>query len=158
MLRLSKLTDYGIVVSACLARSAPQLLSASEVASRTGIAAPTVSKLLKGLARSGLVVSERGAKGGYRLSRAAGDISIADVVDALEGPVALTECISAAGQCEQESHCDARANFELINGAILDALERVSVAEMVQGPRRQYVALDASDAVSRRAQALNEPL
>ncbi len=156
MLRLSKLTDYGIVVSACLARSAMELLSASEVAARTGIAAPTVSKLLKGLGRSGLVVSERGAKGGYRLSRAAEDISIADVVDALEGPVALTECISAAGHCEQESHCDARANFELINAAILDALERVSVAQMVEGPQRQYVDLDVTGSMGRREGSMNE--
>ncbi|MDZ7751163.1 MAG: SUF system Fe-S cluster assembly regulator [Gammaproteobacteria bacterium] len=156
MLRLSKLTDYGIVVSACLARAATDLLSASEVAARTGIAAPTVSKLLKGLGRAGLVISERGAKGGYRLSRAAGDISIADVVDALEGPVALTECISAVGHCEQESHCDARANFELINAAILDALERVSVAEMVHGPQHQYVHLDVTGMVSPREDSMNE--
>lgn len=149
MLRLSKLTDYGIVVATCLGEAASELLSATEVAARTGVAPPTVSKLLKHLARAGLVQSERGAKGGYRLARPAAQISIAEVVDALEGPVALTECISSEGHCEQEDHCNVRANFQLINAAILDALERVSVAEMIKPPGRQYVDLSLPAATGR---------
>lgn len=146
MLRLSKLTDYGIVVATCLGEAADELLAASEVATRTGVASPTVSKLLKRLTRAGLVSSERGAKGGYRLARPPADIAVAEVVSALEGPVALTECISSRGNCEQESHCNVRANFQLINAAILDALERVSVADMIQPPDRQYVALEVDRA------------
>ncbi len=131
MLRLSKLTDYGIVVMTYLAREPERVHAANEVAAGTRISLPTVSKVLKLLSRGGLVLSCRGAKGGYRLARAAEAISVAEVIDAMEGPVAVTECSSAAGTCVQESHCSIRANWQRINDAIRVALHGVSLAEMV---------------------------
>ena len=103
MLRISKLTDYGTVLLAHLAATPSVVCSAADVASATGIALPTVSKLLKSLARSGLVTSTRGANGGYQLSRSPQDISAADIIDALEGPVSITECSSAESLCMHES-------------------------------------------------------
>ncbi len=98
MLRISKLTDYGTVLLAHLAENRTAVCSAADVAEATGIALPTVSKLLKSLARSGLVTSTRGSTGGYQLSRSASAISAADVYDALEGPVSITECSSSDSQ------------------------------------------------------------
>ena len=102
MLRISKLTDYGTVLLAHLARNEDTVCSAAEVSQRTGISLPTASKLLKSLARSGIVTSTRGANGGYSLARPARDISAADIIDALEGPVSITECSAS------DSHCDIR--------------------------------------------------
>ncbi|MCP4043800.1 MAG: SUF system Fe-S cluster assembly regulator, partial [Gammaproteobacteria bacterium] len=132
MLRLSKLTDYGILVMTYLAMEPSRLHASNEIALETKVASPTVSKLLKLLSRAGLLESERGSKGGYRLARRANDISIAQVVNALEGPVALTECSSESGNCVQESSCSIRISFQRINNAILRALEEVSVAEMIE--------------------------
>jgi FeS assembly SUF system regulator len=92
MLKMSRLTDYGTGVLAYLASTGEQPHSASEVAEQTGLPTATVSKVLKVLTRSGLVVSHRGSQGGYALSRPAAQITAAEVIDALEGPVALTEC------------------------------------------------------------------
>lgn len=134
MLRLSKLTDYGVVVMTFLAEAPDEVRAANEVAACTRVALPTVSKVLKLLSRAGLVVSCRGAKGGYRLARPARSISVAAVIDALEGPLALTECSSDSLTCNQESHCTIRGNWQRINDAIRDALETVSLAEMVAPP------------------------
>ncbi len=115
-----------------LAMEPGRLHASNEVSQETQVASPTASKLLKLLSRAELVESERGSKGGYRLARRAKDISIAQVVDALEGPVALTECISDSGNCLQESSCSIRASFQRINGAIRQALEGISLEEMVR--------------------------
>ncbi len=139
MLRLSKLTDYGIVIMTCLAEEPGEIRAANEVAACTHVALPTVSKVLKLLSRSRLVVSCRGAKGGYRLSRSPEQISIAQVIDALEGPVALTECSSDSSNCSQESHCSIRGNWQRINDVIRQALEEVSLAEMVRPPTTHEV-------------------
>jgi Rrf2 family protein len=88
-----------------------------------------------------LVTSVRGARGGYRLARDPATISVAELVDALEGPVALTECSSGEGSCEQEPHCAVRVNFQRINDAIRGALAQVTLAEMVAPPRSRYVTL-----------------
>ncbi len=97
MLRITKLTDYAIVVlSTMIEPTAVDAFAARDVADRSQIPQPTVSKVLKQLARAGLVVSERGKHGGYRLARAAGTISVADIIDAVEGPIAVTECSTRA--------------------------------------------------------------
>jgi FeS assembly SUF system regulator len=142
MLRLSKLTDYGLVVMTELAREPERLHSAAGVAEATGVALPTVTKLLKLLSRAGLVRSVRGARGGYRLQREARHVSVAQVVDALEGPVALTECSSEEGLCEQEASCAIRGRFQHINDAIRAALEGVTLAEMVTPRDAQLVHLE----------------
>ncbi len=130
MLKLGKLTDYATVVMTALAADPARLRCAQELSELTHIAPPTVSKLLKMLSRSGLLESIRGAHGGYRLVRHPSQITMADVVAAVEGPIALTECASRPGCCSIESHCGVRGNWRLINSAIRQALESVSLEQM----------------------------
>jgi FeS assembly SUF system regulator len=132
MLRISKLTDYGTVVLAHLATHQASVRSAAGVAQVTGIALPTVSKLLKLLARAGLVTSTRGASGGYRLSRPPQDISAADVIDALDGPVSITECSASDGDCEHEDVCSVGGAWQRINVAIRRALQDVTLNDLVR--------------------------
>ncbi len=131
MLRISRLTDYATVVMTCLAASPDQVLSTTQIAECTRLETPTVSKLLKMLARAGLVKSFRGANGGYRLTRDAVDISLAEIVEALEGPLGMTECSLAVGQCDREAHCSVRGSWQRINRAVSGALQGVSLADML---------------------------
>ncbi len=130
MLRMSKLTDYGTMVLAQLAANGGGLSTASQVADATHLAQPTVSKLLKSLVHAGLVVSTRGVQGGYTLARPAAAISAAEILDALEGPVALTECSSTGGGCDLESYCRVGSAWQRINHTIRRALEGVSLADL----------------------------
>lgn len=130
MLRMSKLTDYGTMVLAELATNGHGLSTASQVADATHLTLPTVSKLLKSLAHSGLVVSARGVQGGYALARPAATISAAEILDALEGPVALTDCSSSNGGCDLESYCRVGSAWQRINHSIRKALESVSLADL----------------------------
>jgi FeS assembly SUF system regulator len=130
MLRISKLTDYGTVILACLASQPGRLWTASEVAERTRVGLPTVSKLLKKLQRSGLVVSTRGSHGGYQLARAAADITAAHILDALEGPFAITECSGQHSNCDLESNCRVGHAWQRVNGAIRRALTDISLAQL----------------------------
>lgn len=132
MLRISKLTDYGTVVLVQLAANAGHVCSATDVASATEIALPTVSKLLKSLARAGLVNSTRGASGGYKLARDPADISAADVIDALEGPVSITECSSSDSHCNFEHVCNVGGAWQRINVAIRHALDGVSLVDLTR--------------------------
>lgn len=135
MLRISKLTDYGTVLLAHLAGDQSTVCSAADVASATGIALPTVSKLLKLLARAGLVTSTRGSNGGYQLARDAGKISAADVIDALEGPVSITECSGSESRCEHEGVCTVGGAWQRINIAIRGALDDVSLNDLLRSSR-----------------------
>ncbi|MBI2383479.1 MAG: SUF system Fe-S cluster assembly regulator [Gammaproteobacteria bacterium] len=130
MLKLGKLTDYATVLMTVLAAETGRLHSAHDLAERTRVSAPTVSKLLKLLTKGGLVESIRGAHGGYRLARPAAAITVADIVTALEGPFGLTECSVHQGGCNIEPFCGVRANWSLINTAIRSALEAVTLAQM----------------------------
>ncbi len=132
MLRISKLTDYGTVVLAELAAHDGHVCSAAGVSSATGIGLPTVSKLLKSLAHADLVTSTRGVNGGYELARDAQDISAADVIDALEGPVSITECSSTDSHCDFESICNVGGAWQRINVAIRNALDDVSLVDLAQ--------------------------
>lgn len=132
MLRMSKLTDYGTMVLAQLAANGRGLSTASQVADATHLAQPTVSKLLKSLVHAGLVVSTRGVQGGYTLARPASAISAAEILDALEGPVAITECSSSGGGCDLESFCRVGTAWQRINHSIRRALETVSLADLQQ--------------------------
>lgn len=148
MLRISKLTDYGTVVLAHIAASDSERESAADVAAATGIGLPTVSKLLKSLARAGLVTSTRGAHGGYELARAAADISAADVIDALEGPVSITQCSSSDSLCEHEGVCNVGSAWQQINVAIRRALDDVSLIDLLHSsrpaPRFKFAGLPIS--------------
>jgi len=132
VLRISKLTDYGTVVLAHLADHDTQVSSAADVATATGIGLPTVSKLLKALAKAELVNSTRGSHGGYKLARPAATISAAEVIDALEGPVSITECSSAESQCNFESVCSVGGAWQRINVAIRRSLDEVSLADLLK--------------------------
>jgi FeS assembly SUF system regulator len=145
MLRVTKLTDYATVVLTVLAGEPEAVLSASGLAERAGLEAPTVAKVLKPLAQAGLVQAFRGVAGGYRLARPPREISLVDIVEAMEGPLAMTECSVHAGQCGIEHSCGARANWRRINDVVADALRGVSLADMTAPqPRRTIpVALAA---------------
>lgn len=129
MFKLGKLTDYGTVLMTALAVDPARLQTSQELAGSTRLAAPTVAKLLRLLGKAGLVESLRGAHGGYRLARTPDRITVADIVAALEGPIALTECAVHRG-CGIESHCGVRSNWRVINDAIRSALEAVTLAQM----------------------------
>ena len=130
MLRISRLTDYATVILASLADGG--LASAADIAQRTRIGLPTVSKLLKELQHAGLVRSVRGARGGYQLARPAASINAAEIIDAVEGPVALTECAGGAGNCGIEATCLVGHGWQRISRAIRHALVDVSLAELVR--------------------------
>ena len=130
MLRISRLTDYATVLLAALASEPQRVQTAASLAERTHIAAPTVSKLLKQLQRAGLVTSTRGPHGGYQLARPAAQISAAAILDALEGPLALTDCSVGHGQCEIEETCRVGRVWQRVNLAIRRALYDVSLAQL----------------------------
>jgi FeS assembly SUF system regulator len=130
MLRISKLTDYGTVVLACLASQPDRLWTASEVAECTRVALPTVSKLLKKLQRSGLVISARGSHGGYQLASPPAQISAVRILDALEGPFAITECSGQHSHCGIESNCRVGHTWQRVNGTIRRALSDISLAQL----------------------------
>lgn len=130
MLRISRLTDYATVILASLAGGG--LASAADIALRTHIGLPTVSKLLKQLQHAALVRSVRGAHGGYQLARPTAEINAADIIDAVEGPVALTECASGAGQCDIEATCQVGHGWQRISSAILRALTDVKLDELLR--------------------------
>ena len=130
MLKMSRLTDYGTGVLAYLAGAGARPHSTNEVAELTGLPAATVSKILKLLTRAGLVTSHRGAQGGYALARPAAEITAAEVIDALEGPVALTECSIEDRSCQLEASCLVGNAWQRINVAIRRALDEISLAEL----------------------------
>jgi FeS assembly SUF system regulator len=133
MLRMSKMTDYGIVLLTELAREPGQTRTARELAEHTRVPMPSTSKLLKSFLQAGLVVSQRGASGGYGLARAAKDIRVTDIITVLEGPLSITECgqhPSAGGSCELETVCRVRHHWRLINQTIQDALGRLTLADL----------------------------
>lgn len=130
MLRLSKLTDYAVVVLVRLS-SGDGVQTSPGIAHATGIPEPTVAKVLKALCGSGLVVSQRGARGGYRLSRQLGGVPISEVIEAIDGPIALTACVDGTvGLCEAEHICPIRGRWDPVNDAIQQALSTITLAEM----------------------------
>jgi FeS assembly SUF system regulator len=130
MLRISKMTDYAIMVMVELHASRGEVLSAHALADRSSLELPTVSKVLKLLVKVGLVESFRGANGGYSMEMDAADISVAEIIAAIEGPIAMTECSVEEGLCAQEAICSLRGNWQRISIAITKAMEGVSLAEM----------------------------
>jgi FeS assembly SUF system regulator len=156
MLRISRLTDYATVLLATLAGEPQRVQTAASLAEQTHIAAPTVSKLLKQLQRAGLVTSTRGLHGGYQLARPAAQISAAAILDALEGPVALTDCSVGHGQCEIEESCRVGRVWQRLNLAIRRSLYEVSLAQLagLDAPPARLPALDRET----KAAAARSPL
>ena len=135
MLRVTKLTDYATVVLTVLAARPETVMSAAELADQAGLESPTVSKLLKPLAQAGLVEGFRGTNGGYRLARPATAISLVEIIEAMEGPLAMTECSLHDGQCGISARCGVRTNWLRINDVVADALRGISLAEMLRHAR-----------------------
>lgn len=131
MFRLNKLTDYGIVLMAHVARGAEDMPhTARSLSKATQLPLPTVGKLMRQLSEHGLLTSHRGVNGGYNLARGAENISVADIILALEGPIGFTECSVIAGLCEMERSCSIKINSQIIGEALRDALQRVTLAEL----------------------------
>ena len=130
MLRISKMTDYAIMVMVELNASKGEVMSAHALAERSYLELPTVSKVLKLLVKVNLVASYRGANGGDSLERDAEDISVAEIIAAIEGPIAMTECSVEEGLCAQESICSLRGNWQRISIAVAKAMQAVALAEM----------------------------
>ena len=151
MFRLSRITDYGIVLMAHIAEQPDGALhSARDVADRTQLPLPVVSKILKSLTRKGLLRSHRGSKGGYSLERAAGEISVPDLITALDGPIRLTECASHTGACANEPSCHVREPWQRINAAVEEALARITLADLISPATDRILSL-ASLGVDTRA-------
>lgn len=131
MLKIGKLTDYATVILSYMAKDAGHMHAAQEVSDATGITLPTVSKILKLMIRAKLLTSIRGAKGGYLLARLPERITVAAIIQAMEGPIALTECNASHKNCEQASGCEIQGNWGLINQKISNALESVTLADMI---------------------------
>ena len=132
MIRMTKTADYGIVLMTRMASRPDRIFTAVELSNQVQLPHPTVSKVLKILTRNALLVSHRGAKGGYSLAREPEAIPVEEVITALDGPIAITECIDdTPGECGQESTCEVKGNWQRINDAIRQALATISLADMM---------------------------
>lgn len=136
MLRLGKLTDYAIVMLTAMAdRDQPdQVLSATEIAAMTHLELTTVQKILKALTKSGLILSYRGVKGGYRLAHDPARTTVAAIIAAMEGPIGMTECSITPGTCTQEAYCQVQSNWRRISRAVEKSLEGITLSDMIAPP------------------------
>ncbi len=141
MIRLTNLADYAVVVMTAAARSPGRRFSAAEIAAETGVPAPTAAKLAGILSKVGLLTSSRGVTGGVELGRAATEISIADIVEAVDGPIAVTQCLHEGNHdCALESSCAVRPHWPVINGRIREALVDVTLADIIGAPVKKELA------------------
>lgn len=152
MLRISKLTDYSTVILSEMARSHNNSFTTSELSLTTGIAQPTVSKVLKLLGKSSLVISSRGVNGGYRLAEQPERISVAQIIDAMEGPIGITECCTTSETCEQYGQCHISGNWGVINRAIENTLRTITLADLVS-PAEALVNMASITQLQPQAQA-----
>jgi len=134
MIRLGKLTDYGLVLMTCMANNQDRpVRTARDLAVESRLPRPTVSKLLKELLQGGLLVSQLGIKGGYSLAKAPREISVAEIIAVLEGPIALTECSTdVSGLCDLEPCCPIKNNQRIISQAVRGALGSVMLSDLIQ--------------------------
>lgn len=130
MLRMGKMTDYATVVLASLAHEPARHRAAAELAHSTRLSRPTVSKVLKGLQRAGMVLSARGVQGGYRLARRPDEITATQILDVFEGPIAITECSGASSRCGIERECRVGGGWQRVNAAIRRALDDVTLHQL----------------------------
>ena len=142
MLRITKLADYGIVILTYLASNRESTYTARDMSRIVQLPHPVVSKILKQLGKAGLLTSQRGTKGGYGLSRNPQDITVAAVIRALEGPIAIAECIDVNRDCNLELGCPVRTHWHFINHAIQCALEKITLAEMTKPLNQSLVNLN----------------
>jgi FeS assembly SUF system regulator len=151
MIILSKLADYGVIVATHLATHPDRQATAAAVAVATRLPQATVAKLLKALAHAGLVVATRGAAGGYRLARAAAEISVAEVVAAIDGDIGMTQCSVHVDDCERTTYCPTRPHWAAINRAVGTALAAVTLDDMISPFAFLPAAAPRADAVPETA-------
>ncbi len=131
MLKISKLTDYGIMLLALMAkRPERSIFTARDLASESGLPLPTVGKLLKTLSHGDFLFSERGVNGGYGLAKTPESISVARVVELLDGPLAITACSATQESCGLETHCPSKKSWQKINQVVYQALSKLTLADM----------------------------
>ena len=143
MIRLSRLADYGIVILTHLGSEPGVTMTTRQLARASHLAEPTVAKVARGLRRGGLLASQRGLRGGYSLARPADQITVVDVIDALDGPISMTTCSASAGEpCGLERTCPVRRQWQQINDTIVGALRRLTLHQM-RGPLPQAASPSA---------------
>lgn len=148
MIRLSNLADYAVVIMTAMAARVPDKLNAADVSSVTGIPQATASKVMGHLARAQLLESHRGIGGGFALAKVPQDICVAEMIEAVDGPIALTNCIdSGPGDCSLTSICGMKPHWQIMNDAVRGALEGVTLADIMT-PRN----FDLEDPAPIRAQ------
>ena len=160
MIKLSRLADYAVTLLAQMARAPePTVLTAKSLSKTTGLPFPTVTKLLKKLARAGLLTSIRGATGGYSLEKSSQTISVADVITAIDGPPALTKCIDPNQEpCSRETTCLAKPSWELVNAKFLDTLNALTIAEIATNkPVSQQRSTPTMRVIPEDARRRDEP-
>jgi FeS assembly SUF system regulator len=133
-MRLTKLTDYGIAILAFMASRPNLLFVSADVASQTAIPGPTVAKLLKLMTKSGLLLSRRGVKGGYCLAAHPEATSLATIIQALEGPISLTQCVTSAAGCEISAHCRMQTPWLRLNDLMTQWLTAVFLSDLIASP------------------------
>jgi FeS assembly SUF system regulator len=130
MLRIGKMTDYALLLTNHLVMSAEALCTTEELAAATLLPLATVRKLLKQLVDAGIVASYRGAKGGYRLAEAPGQFTIADVIAAIEGPIALTQCATQGDACDLSASCGLKGNWVFLNQMVANLFQHITLDDM----------------------------
>ena len=145
MLRLTKLTDYAIVILSEMASNPAVRLSSSQVAAATGVNEPTVAKILKQLTCAGVIGSYRGMQGGYQLVHETNEITVRQIIEAIDGPIAIADCVNGTTGCSVEHKCRVRGNWDKVNNAIIGALDGLTLGEMMQQqnvPENKLVAAE----------------
>lgn len=143
MIKLSRLTDYAVTLLTQMVSEDQGVWSASDLAEKTHLSLPTTSKILKKLTKSGIISAQRGASGGYHLNMSAAAITVASIIEAMDGPIALTDCAEGGDHsCKVERTCPMSGNWDKINRAVKRALEEVSLASMAIPKSRQAAAVD----------------
>lgn len=155
MIRITRLTDYGILLLIHFARSAEAgTRTARELSARTRVPLPTVSKILKLLAHHGILETHRGVRGGFSLAREARRITVVEIISALDGPIALTECSDPASHtCELEGCCPVSSNWKRINRAVTGALAGITLEEMAHPMAPVAVPVPLGPAARRALQS-----
>ena len=139
-MRLSHLADYAVVLmTAAARRPAGARLSATELAGDTGVPLPTTQKRMGQLAGAGLFTSARGVSGGFALAKAASEITLADIVEAVEGPIAMTVCSEGRNDCALDAHCRVKPHMGVVGNAVRGALGAVSLQHLSSSPAKAGV-------------------
>ena len=142
MLRISKMADYAVIIMNTLSAHADTIISAVDIAKDSHLTLPTVSKLLKILVKKNLVRSKRGPKGGYVLKYAPDEITLATIISAMDGPIAMTQCSADTQTCTQEAVCSVRTQWSVVNAVVNAALSSLSLKDMSESLATHPLAIN----------------